>query len=83
MYTCSSDSLSKNTGGGCHALLQGIFPTQGSSPHVLHCRCVLYLMIHLGSTLNHLHLDENLKQAKQLSKNQKNINKIVVSILLS
>ena len=26
------DSPSKNTGVGCHALLQGIFPTQGSNP---------------------------------------------------
>ena len=25
----SSDYLSKNTGVGCHALLQGVFPTQG------------------------------------------------------
>ena len=25
------DSLGKNTGVGCHALLQGIFPTQGSN----------------------------------------------------
>ena len=31
--------------GGCHALLQGIFPTQGSKPHLLwflHCRQILY-----------------------------------------
>ena len=31
---------------GCHFLLQGIFPTQGSNsclPHLLHCRRVLYL----------------------------------------
>ena len=28
--------LGKNTGVGCHALLQGIFPTQGSSSHLLH-----------------------------------------------
>ena len=33
---------SKNTGVGCHALLQGIFPTQGSNPHVLNCRWILY-----------------------------------------
>ena len=26
----------KNTGMGCHFLLQGIFPTQGSNPHLLH-----------------------------------------------
>ena len=30
------DSLGKNTGVGCHALLKGIFPTQGLSPHLLH-----------------------------------------------
>ena len=26
----------KNTGVDCHALLQGIFPTQGLNPHLLH-----------------------------------------------
>ena len=39
------DSLSKNTGVGFHALLQGIFPTQGLNPHLLHlrhCREILY-----------------------------------------
>ena len=33
-----SDSLGKNTGVGCHALLQGIFPTQGSNPGLLQYR---------------------------------------------
>ena len=28
---CPWDSLDKRTGVGCHALLQGIFPTQGSN----------------------------------------------------
>ena len=31
------DSPGKNTGVGCHALLQGIFPTQGSNPCLQHC----------------------------------------------
>ena len=31
-------SSSKNTGVGCQALLQEIFPTQGSNPGLLHCR---------------------------------------------
>ena len=31
----------KNTGVGCHFLLQGIFPTQGSNPRLLHCRQIL------------------------------------------
>ena len=33
----------KNTGVGCHFLLQGIFLTQGLNPHFLHCRRILYL----------------------------------------
>ena len=32
---CPWDSPGKNTGVGCHALLQGIFPTQGSNPSLL------------------------------------------------
>ena len=33
-------SPGKNTGVGCHALLQETFPTQGSNPHLLHLlRC--------------------------------------------
>ena len=32
---CPWDSRGKNTGVGCHALLLGIFPTQGSNPHLL------------------------------------------------
>ena len=39
---CPWDSLGKNTGVGCHALLQGIFPTQRSNPWLLHCRQILY-----------------------------------------
>ena len=29
------DSSGKNTGVGCHALLQGIYLTQGSNPHLM------------------------------------------------
>ena len=43
------DSPGINTGMGCHALLQGIFPTQGSSPGLLHCRHILYCLSHQGS----------------------------------
>ena len=32
---CPWDSPGKNTGMGCHALLQGIFPIYGSTPHLL------------------------------------------------
>ena len=36
------DSPGKNTGVGCHALLQGTFPTQGSNLGLLHYRRILY-----------------------------------------
>ena len=42
---CPWDSPGKNTGVGCHALLQRIFPTQGSKPHLLrflHFRWILF-----------------------------------------
>ena len=45
------DSPSKNTGVGCHALLQGIFPTQGLDPGLPHCRWILYHLSHQGSPL--------------------------------
>ena len=35
---CPWDFPSKNTGVGCHFILQGIFPTQGSNLHPLHLR---------------------------------------------
>ena len=35
-----------NTGVGCHFLLQGIFPIQGSNPGLLHCRQILYHLSH-------------------------------------
>ena len=43
------DSPGKNTGVGFHALLQGILPTQGSNPGLLHCRWILYYQSHQGS----------------------------------
>ena len=35
---CPRDSPGKNTGVGCHALLQGIFLTQGLNRCLLHCQ---------------------------------------------
>ena len=43
------DSPDKNTGVGCHALLQGIFPTWGLNLGLLHCRQILYHLSHQGS----------------------------------
>ena len=43
------DSPGKNTGMGCHVLLQGIFPSQGLNLGLLHCRHILYCLSHQGS----------------------------------
>ena len=48
LWTCSPPGsslhgiLCKNTRVGCHALLQGIFPTQGSNQHLL---CLLHWQV--------------------------------------
>ena len=42
-------SPGKYTGVSCHALLHGIFPTQGSNQGLLHCRWILYCLSHQGS----------------------------------
>ena len=46
------DFPGNSTGVDCHFLLQGIFPTQGLNPGVLHCRQMLYWDLtgmHVGS----------------------------------
>ena len=51
---CPWDSPGKNTGVGCHALLQGIFPTQGLNPGLPPCRRILYHLSHQGSPMEHI-----------------------------
>ena len=43
------DSPGKNTGVGCCALQQGIFPTQGSNSGLPHGRQIFYCLSHQGS----------------------------------
>ena len=45
------NSPGQNTGVGSLSLLQGIFPTQGLNPGLLHCRQILYQLSHKGSSL--------------------------------
>ena len=45
---CPWDSSGKNTGVGCHFLLQGIFPTQGLNPGLPYYRHTLYGLSHQG-----------------------------------
>ena len=54
---CPWDFPGKNTGVGCHFLLQGIFPTQGSNLCFLQVSCIaggLFTTVPLGKGLNKL-----------------------------
>ena len=46
---CLWDFLDKNTGVGCHFLLRGLFPIQGSNPCLLHWQVDSLPLSHLGS----------------------------------
>ena len=47
---CTSwNSLGQNTTVGSLSFLQGIFPTQGSNPGLLHCRQILYHLSYKGN----------------------------------
>ena len=48
-FLCPWNSQGKNTGVGCHPLLQGIFPTQGSNLGLSHCRQILYFLSYRGN----------------------------------
>ena len=54
------DSPRKNTGVGCHFLLQGIFPNQGMYWGLLHCKWILYALSHEGSHILGLLLTKSL-----------------------
>ena len=53
-FSVHGDFPGKNTGVGCHVLLQGILPTQGLNPGLLHCRWILYCLSHQGSLTSSL-----------------------------
>ena len=57
---------------GCHCLLQGIFPTQGWNPGLLHCRQMLYPLSHqvcntVKSRQNQSYLSLTLRIEGQIS----------------
>ena len=55
------DSPGKNTGVGCHFLLQGIFPTQGSNAGLPHWRQTLKPLSHQGSPNKAVNCCKNFK----------------------
>ena len=57
---CPWDSPGENTGVGCHSLLQWIFLTQESNPHILHWQADFLPISHLGSHIHFLSLPQSL-----------------------
>ena len=47
----SMEFSGKSTVVGCHFLLQGIFPNQGSNLGLPHCRQTLYRLSHQGNSI--------------------------------
>ena len=70
----SWDSPDKNTGVGCHSLLQGICQFQEQNPGVLHCRQILYPLTHQGSQIF-----KRFTQALVLRTNWRDIGKTLFS----
>ena len=68
---CPWDSPGKNTGVGCHDLLQAFFPTQGSNPCL---SCLLYrqaysiALCHLTSVPMSLHKTKTKRRLKKKKK---------------
>ena len=52
-FSVHGNSPGMNTGIGCHDLLQGIFPTKGSSLCFPRCRWILYHLSHQKSQIMH------------------------------
>ena len=70
MLLCPWDSPGKNTGVGCHFLLQGLFPTQVLNPGLLHCRQTLYHLSHQVCAVNPM-TDVHILKKKKKSRTQK------------
>ena len=62
---CPWNFPGKNTGVGCHSLLQWIFPTQGLNLGLLHCRQILYHLSQQGIWLQLYDIMEKEKLWRQ------------------
>ena len=63
------NSPGQTTGAGSCSLLQGIFPTQGLNPGLMHCRQILYQLSHQGSPKIHEWVAYPFSRGSSLSRN--------------
>ena len=68
----------------CHFLLQGIFPTQGSNPHLLHCGQILYPWATKEDLLGDLKLKKkNFVSIKNYLSPSQSFNQLCVEVFFS
>ena len=66
---CLWNSPSKNTGVRSLSLLQGIFPTRGSNPGLLHWRQILYCLSHINFFLMWMTISQSKEKEETISGN--------------
>ena len=71
-FSVHGDSPGKNTGVGCHALIQGIFPTWGLRS-LLHCGWIVYCLAtrethDVCTYFNHKHASDQIRSGQSLSR---------------
>ena len=62
---CPGDFPGKDIRVVCHFLLQGMFPTQGSNPGLLHYRKILYLLSYHGSPYEQRHRKTHMEEREK------------------
>ena len=62
----SMDSSGRNIRVGCHFLLQGIFPSQESNLHLLHCRQIHYCWVTREAGQSYANSSKYLKRREQV-----------------
>ena len=65
---CPWDSPGKNTGVGYHALIQGIFLTQGSNPHLF---CLLHWQAGSSATIQAIEAHKKQKEKPRAGRDPK------------
>ena len=63
---------------GVLSLLQGILPTQGSNPGLLHCRQILYQLSHKGSPVYTFLRQDSISKIGQLQRESEGAGRIGV-----
>ena len=70
-------------GVGCHALLQGIFPTQGLNVGLLHCTQILYHLSYQGGSFKLFKYKIRQEQPSKVIIVKTNLDSVYKALILS